>query len=723
MAFFTCTGAWTAHAGNNTWDGSASTDWNTAANWSRNRVPTSADTAVINTSGNGNQPVVSSSVGGTPGGITLTSGTLTIQTGGSLATSGGTGISGAGKLTMTGGALTVGSASSSGSDFSVTGTVSLSGGLLKIGHDYKPTATKVTATGGTVQFFGSAGGGGFGIAGTYRFYNVVVDAGFDPNFDGQTTTIIAIAGSLTLNGTTAVPFPTRDGSTAGSLFLGTSQQVAGTYTGNGEGTRISDYLSGSGRVTVGFGAVNKLEFTTPPSSSTVAGVAFATPPVVKIQDASGNTITTGADSTASVTLTLVTGTGTLGGTVTMTAVAGVVDFSGMGLNINLEGSDKVLRATATLAGVSKTTDTSPAFTVVAASATQTRVETAADGTGTVVSARNVTAGSSATVYAITRDTYGNFVGNPSATWSLQSKTVGVVGGDLVGGGASAVFTGHLVGTATIRAVTSFTGDSGAQAVTPAAASKLAITTSPVTVTVGAASSSITVQRQDSFGNPNTADADRTVTLSSNSTGTVTFSLANPLMISSGTSTVSFTYTDSKAGSPTITAASTSPTTISPATQQETLQSLYQAWLVGYTFATGDDQSATGNPDGDAWSNLQEYAFGTNPTNGAATSIAYAGVLLTSSGPPQAANFASGTGWDYRAVFCRRVSYASIILTYTVQFSADNLVWVDSTVTPTVLATDAGNVMQAVYVRYPLFIRPGGVVKKAQFFRVGVSTAP
>src|SRR5205807_750677 len=96
-------------------------------------------------------------------------------------------------------------------------------------------------------------------------------------------------------------------------------------------------------------------------------------------------------------------------------------------------------------------------TVNPASATQIRVETAVDGTGTVVPAQNVTAGSSITVYAISRDTFGNFVANvatDAAGWSLTNKTAGVVNGDLVAAGdlKSAVFTGHLVGTAKIHAV-------------------------------------------------------------------------------------------------------------------------------------------------------------------------------------------------------------------------------------------------------------------------------
>ena len=106
-------------------------------------------------------------------------------------------------------------------------------------------------------------------------------------------------------------------------------------------------------------------------------------------------------------------------------------------------------------------------------------------------------------------------------------------------------------------------------VSATAASKLAFTTSAVTVTVGVASGNITVQRQDQFGNPVTAEGTRTATLSSSSTGTVTFIPAS-LSIASGSSSANFTYTDTKSDTPTITAASTSPSTITSATQSETV---------------------------------------------------------------------------------------------------------------------------------------------------------
>jgi hypothetical protein len=85
---------------------------------------------------------------------------------------------------------------------------------------------------------------------------------------------------------------------------------------------------------------------------------------------------------------------------------------------------------------------------------QIRVETAADGTGTVVPAQYVPIGSFITVYAVARDAGGNFIENVAPdSWSLINKTGGVEDGDLSHSEdlKSADFTGHLPGSAQIRA--------------------------------------------------------------------------------------------------------------------------------------------------------------------------------------------------------------------------------------------------------------------------------
>ena len=157
---------------------------------------------------------------------------------------------------------------------------------------------------------------------------------------------------------------------------------------------------------------------------------------------------------------------------------------------------------------------------------------------------------------------------------------------------------------------------------------------------------------------------------------------------------------------------------------------YTTWANG-TFANAfTDKTTGGDPDSDSLTNLQEYAFNTDPTTGTNGSIAYTGEgLLTACGPPDPRDLSPGTGGvDFRAVFCRRKNWQAEGLTYTVQFSADldftpaNSQTVTMAVgTATVLATDAVDVMEAVSVPYPLFIPVTGGYKKPTFFRVGVSS--
>lgn len=121
-------------------------------------------------------------------------------------------------------------------------------------------------------------------------------------------------------------------------------------------------------VTVTPGLASKLAITRQPSSSTVSKAPFAVQPEVTIQDAEGNAMT---DATNAITLTLSTGTGKLDGMMTMNAVAGVADFSGNGLNIDLAGADKVLTASA----VGLTAAATNAFAITAGPASQIEIVT------------------------------------------------------------------------------------------------------------------------------------------------------------------------------------------------------------------------------------------------------------------------------------------------------------------------------------------------------------
>ena len=152
------------------------------------------------------------------------------------------------------------------------------------------------------------------------------------------------------------------------------------------------------------------------------GVAFTTQPVVRILDNAGLAVTTGSGATEVVTATVATGTGTLSGTVTVTAVNGVATFS----NVKITGTGA---HTLRFATNSRTlTVTSTGFTVAASPPTQLAITTqpSAAVSGVAFTTKPVVA---------IRD------GNNATTTSSAAVTVALGSG-----------TGTLTGTKTVNAV-------------------------------------------------------------------------------------------------------------------------------------------------------------------------------------------------------------------------------------------------------------------------------
>ena len=121
------------------------------------------------------------------------------------------------------------------------------------------------------------------------------------------------------------------------------------------------------------------------------------------------------------------------------------------------------------------------FSVNPLPASKIRVETAADGSGGVVSANTLTSGATIKVYAITRDALNNFVANIAATsWMLENISGSIVPGDLIpaADSKSAVFTGHIVGTADIKAISGVltATPSGIITIIPGTATKVSVET-------------------------------------------------------------------------------------------------------------------------------------------------------------------------------------------------------------------------------------------------------
>jgi hypothetical protein len=203
----------------------------------------------------------------------------------------------------------------------------------------------------------------------------------------------------------------------------------------------------------------------------------------------------------------------------------------------------------------------------------------------------------------------------------------------------------------------------------------------------------------------TTPPDATVAPSGSTTFVVTFA---PTAAGVATGTVSLTTNDADQGSYTF-ALSGLGLGLGPV----------ESWRLAHFGVTANagDAANTANPDGDAYNNLMEFAFGTNPTNSASGpgSITFAAGLITLRGQPTVSATRTETNGDGWAVFGRRKDHLTAGLIYTLQFSADLVTWENSEATPTVVASDTE--MDAVTVPFPLL---PGTGKKPRFFRLQVT---
>ena len=202
-------------------------------------------------------------------------------------------------------------------------------------------------------------------------------------------------------------------------------------------------------------------YTVAATTPQTAGVPFSV--VVTAKDANGNIVTT--DNSTVVTMTSdghaqfdSSGNSTYGeaGDNVATLVAGTFTIS---------AKDTVKETTTiTATDANSKTGNTGAITVIAAPAAALTVESAADGGGSIIGTQNIAQNGTKNAFAIRRDSFGNFVDNPSVAWSLINKTGGVVDGDLSpSSGPGTTFTATHGGSAQIHAdynAGAFTADSG-----------------------------------------------------------------------------------------------------------------------------------------------------------------------------------------------------------------------------------------------------------------------
>jgi hypothetical protein len=235
--------------------------------------------------------------------------------------------------------------------------------------------------------------------------------------------------------------------------------ITSTSNINGSGGTNFGTLTEIAGATVPAG-VDHLQIVTQPASTLSVDFSFNTASVVTAYD-TGNNPVIGASIVAD--RDPATGTGTLRGTLDVTTnSSGQATFGNVAYD-KLDGFK--IRFTSN----SKSVISNRVGPLSAGTATQVKVETAANGTGTVLASQSLSSGSSINAYGVTRDQFNNFAGNPANTvWSLNSKTGGVADSDLSAAtGASVVMTGHQTGTGKIHAdITGLTSvDSGTITVT------------------------------------------------------------------------------------------------------------------------------------------------------------------------------------------------------------------------------------------------------------------
>ena len=323
----------------------------------------------------------------------------------------------------------------------------------------------------------------------------------------QVTAASLPIGSGPLQGTTTV---TASGGIA--TFTNLADDTAETITIQFTSSPLLTAATSSS-VVISAAAASQLVITTQPSPTATAGVAFATQPVVYVEDAYGNLIT-GDNSTQVTAATLPVGSGPLQGTTTVTASGGIATFTDLADNkaetISLQfTSSPALTAT-----------TSNNIVISPAAATQLAIHTQPSPSATA----GVAFSPQPVVYV--EDQYGNLETGDNTTQVSASLNAGT--GPLQGtttitvSGGIAAFTDlsdNLAETISLQFTSSpilTAATSNNIVISAAAASQLVINTQPsATATAGVAfSTQPVIYVEDQYGNLVTGDNTTQVTAAS-----------------------------------------------------------------------------------------------------------------------------------------------------------------------------------------------------------------
>ncbi|MBI4900405.1 MAG: S26 family signal peptidase [Actinobacteria bacterium] len=312
-----------------------------------------------------------------PGGATLTCAANPLTAVSGVAAFGGCKIDRAGTYTLT--ATTTGLTAVVSSTFTIA-----VGPAIRLGFTIDPSTSAVNASFGTQPRV------------------AIQDAGGNTVTSGSASVTLAIA-PPTGGATLSCSSNPRSTSSGVASFSSCKINTAGSYTLTATTTSLAAAVSARFNI---FGAATKLAFTTNPSAAT-GGSVFATQPVVTVQDAGANTVTTSA---ASISLTITTPNGaTLSCTSNpKTALSGVAAFAGCKI-------DKAATYTLTATGTGLTSAVSGSLTITVGAAAKLAFTTNPSGAtgGTVFATQPV---------VTVQDAGANTVTSSSAPISLTITT-------------------------------------------------------------------------------------------------------------------------------------------------------------------------------------------------------------------------------------------------------------------------------------------------------------
>jgi len=377
----------------------------------------------------------------------------------------------------------------------------------KMGIGYTLTASASGLTGATSGLFDITAGGATQLVFTVQPSITTAGSAITPAVqvtakDALGNTATGFTGSITVAIGNNPVAGTLSGTKTITAVAGVANFTDLSINRNGAGYTLTAKTSAlptatSNAFDILLGPVSQLVFSVQPTT-TGAGTVIAPQIQVAAQDAAGNTV---PSFTSAVTMTIGVnpGTGTLSGTTTVSAVAGVATFNDLSI-------DKVGTGYRLLATAGAISNTSGAFSITAGTATQLvfTVQPSTTAAGQViVPAVKVTAqdafGNTATSFSgsiamaiSTNPSGGNLGGTTTLTAVLGVATFSNLSIDKVGSGYKL-----RASSSGFSNITSVAFD-----IIPAPATQLAFTVQPSTTTAGAAiTPAVKVTAQDALGNP------------------------------------------------------------------------------------------------------------------------------------------------------------------------------------------------------------------------------